>query len=70
MPELVRLVFYGILVAQYPFGLLMYYDAKRLDLKNPEMYLHGVVVPAAGFLVMLYYVSERKNLPKRETEET
>lgn len=46
----------------------MYFDAKRLDLKNPEMYWLGVVIPAAGFVVILYYFAERRNLPKKEHE--
>ncbi len=46
----------------------MYFDAKRLDLKNPEMYWLGVIVPAGGFAVILYYFSKRKDLPKKETE--
>jgi hypothetical protein len=41
------------------------FDAKRLDLENPEMYGFGVVVPTAGLLVALYYFSERRTLPKK-----
>ncbi len=57
----------GALVIQHPIAILMYFDAKRLNLKNPEMYWLGVIVPAGGFAVILYYFSERKDLPKKET---
>lgn len=60
----------GALIIQFPIGILMYIDARRLDLKNPQMYWLGVIVPAAGFVVILYYFSERKSLPKKETETT
>jgi hypothetical protein len=46
----------------------MYFDAKRLDLKDPEVYWLGVVIPAAGFVVILYYFAERRNLPKKEED--
>ncbi|MDS0294013.1 hypothetical protein [Halogeometricum luteum] len=63
-------LFYGVLALQLPIGVLMFFDAKRLKLKNPEKYWLGVVIPAVGFVVVLYYLSERKNLPKEEADGT
>ena len=70
MPELAYLLFVGAIAIQIPVGILMYFDAKRLNLKSPETYWLGVLIPAAGFLVILYYISERKTLPKKETEDS
>lgn len=69
MPDLVYLFFVGAIAIQIPIGILMYFDAKRLNLRNPETYWLGVIIPAAGFVVILYYLSERKSLPKKETED-
>ncbi len=62
MPDVIVIITLslGALVIQFPIGILLYLDAKRLDLKNPEMYGLGVIVPAGGFAVILYYLSERK----------
>ena len=70
MADVVPLVLLGALALQIPIGILMYVDAKRLGLKNPELYWLGVVVPTAGFVVILYYFSERRNLPRKDTEGT
>ncbi|QRV17770.1 hypothetical protein JMJ58_22630 (plasmid) [Haloterrigena salifodinae] len=68
MSDIIITLLLGALVIQFPIGILMYLDGKRLDLKNPEMYWLGVIVPAGGFAVILYYLSERKTLPKNEPE--
>ena len=66
MTEPVILLLAGVTLVQLLFGVAMYFDAKRLDLQDPEQYWLGVVVPAVGFVVILYYFSERKNLPKKD----
>lgn len=67
MVELAYLLIVGAIAIQFPIGVLMYFDAKRLNLKNPDKYWFGVILPAAGFIVILYYFSKRKSLPKEET---
>lgn len=67
MVELAYLLIVGAIAVQFPIGVLMYFDAKRLNLKNPHKYWFGVILPAAGFIVILYYFSKRKSLPKKET---
>jgi hypothetical protein len=59
----------GAVAIQIPLGVVMYLDARRLKLKDPEVYWLGVVIPAAGFVVVLYYFAERRNLPKKEQED-
>jgi hypothetical protein len=56
------------LTAQYPLGLVVYLDARRLGLRDPSTYGLGIVVPAAGFVVALYYLSERDTLPRADGE--
>lgn len=68
MLDIVIILLLVALVIQFPIGILLYLDAKRLDLKNPELYWLGVIVPAGGFAVILYYLSERKTLLKNEPE--
>ncbi|WP_049986916.1 hypothetical protein [Halobellus rufus] len=70
MRELVTLLLLGAVLIQLPLGVVMYLDAKRLGLQNPEQYWLGVVVPAAGFVVILYYFSERRNLPKTSESDS
>lgn len=69
MADLVPVLLFGALVVQIPAGILMYLDANRLGLKHPETYWFGVVIPAAEFVVILYYVSERENLPKPDPDD-
>jgi len=54
------------LAAQYPLGFAVYLDARRLGLRDPTVYGLGIVVPAAGFVVALYYLSERDTLPRAD----
>jgi len=70
MTNLLIVLLVGALIVQFPMSILMYIDARRLNLKNPEMYWLGVIAPAAGFVVILYYFSERKSLPRKESETT
>lgn len=70
MPELTVLLLVGALLIQYPIGVWMYFDARHLNLKNPEMYYLGVIVPAGGFIVILYYISNRADLPKKTTNDS
>lgn len=53
---------------QYPLALVVYLDARRLRLKDPETYALGIIVPAAGFVVILYYLSERDSFPRRDDD--
>jgi hypothetical protein len=66
MSDLVPVLLAGAVAIQIPLGIVMYFDAKRLNLKDPETYWLGVVIPAAGFVVILYYFAERRELPKEE----
>jgi len=59
MSELVPFLLVGAVAIQIPIGIVMYFDAKRLDLKDPEVYWLGVVIPAAGFVVILYSVHHK-----------
>ncbi|WP_411963137.1 hypothetical protein [Haloferax sp. YSMS24] len=70
MTEPAAFLLVGVLFVQLPLALVMYLDAKRLNLKNPQKYWFGVTVPAAGFVVILYYFSARKDLPKKDPEDT
>ncbi|MFD1599671.1 hypothetical protein [Halobellus rarus] len=70
MTEPVILLLVGVTLVQLLFGVVMYFDAKRLDLQDPEQYWLGVVVPTIGFVVILYYFSERKNLPKQSKSDS
>ncbi|MFA1611063.1 hypothetical protein [Halobellus rubicundus] len=69
MTEPAVLVLVGAVLIQLPIGVAMYFDAKRLGLKDPELYWLGVVVPTVGFFVILYYLSERRNLPKQSDSD-
>jgi hypothetical protein len=64
MTEPVMLLLVGALLIQLPLAVVIYVDAKGLNLKTPEQYWLGVVVPTVGFVVILYYLSERRNLPR------
>jgi hypothetical protein len=66
MADPAYLLFVLAMAIQIPVGALLYLDARRLGLEDPEIYWLGVVVPAAGFVVVLYYLSERKDLPRRD----
>ena len=70
MTEPVILLLVGVTLIQLPIGVVLYFDAKRLNLKDPELYWLGVIVPTLGFVVILYYVSERKNLPKKSESDS
>lgn len=54
----------GALAVQLPIAVLVYVDARRLGLENPETYWLGILVPAGGFVVILYYLSARRTLPR------
>lgn len=47
---------------------LVRYDAKRLGLKQPVKYELGIIVPTAGFVVLLYDLANHRDLPKAEDE--
>jgi len=53
-----------LIFLQLPVSLLVRYDAKRLGLRQPVKYELGIVVPAAGFIVLFYYLADRRDLPK------
>jgi len=66
MSNTVALLLALVVFAQLPIAIIVYFDARRLGLKQPEKYELGIIVPAAGFIVILYYLSNRRELPKRE----
>ncbi|MEY7849360.1 hypothetical protein AB7C87_09190 [Natrarchaeobius sp. A-rgal3] len=68
MDEIVALLLAGVLVVQVPISILVYFDAKRRGLKNPTAYHLGVLVPAAGFVVVPVYLSRRDDLPREESD--
>ncbi len=70
MSNSIILLVLAALALQFPIAILVYIDAKRLDLENPERYWLGIVVPAGGLVVVLYYLSERKTLPRKEVERS
>ena len=66
MSDIVPLLLAVFIFMQLPIAILVYFDARRLNLKQPEKYELGIIVPAAGFIVIAYYFSNRKELPTRE----
>ncbi|MDQ2050079.1 hypothetical protein RBH26_06235 [Natronolimnohabitans sp. A-GB9] len=62
--ESAALLLVAALVAQVPISILVYLDARRLELENSSMYYYGIVVPLAGFLVVAVYLSKRTELPR------
>ena len=68
MSDVVLSLLVAAVALQLPIGVLVYLDAERLGPKNPEKYAMGILVPTGGFVVVPYYLSERKNLPKREAD--
>jgi hypothetical protein len=69
MTDWVYVAFVAFLGVQIPIAILVYIDARRLGLKDPFVWEMGVLVPAAGIPVILYYLSNRKTLRKKtETE--
>jgi len=57
-----------VIFLQLPISLIVRYDAKRLGLKQPVKYELGIIVPTAGFVVLLYYLANRRDLPKAEDD--
>ena len=66
MSDAVALLIAVFIFGQLPISILVRFDARRLGLKQPEKYELGIIVPAAGFIVILYYLSNRRELPKRD----
>lgn len=66
MTDLVVWLLVLVIVLQLPVSLFVGYDAKRLGLKHPVKYELGIIVPTAGFIVFLYYLANRRDLPKVE----
>ncbi|RKD98203.1 hypothetical protein [Halopiger aswanensis] len=55
------------LLIQFPIAVLVYVDARRLDLERPAMYSLGILsVPLAGWVVVLWYLSQRSELPRAD----
>lgn len=69
MVDLVAVAFVAAVAIQLPIGILVYVDARRLGLRNPELYSLGILLPAGGFVVIPYYLSQRKTFPKADAEE-
>ena len=68
MPGFAGLLVTALIVLQVPAAVLVYLDSKRLNAKNPITYFYGILVPAAGFVVVPVYRSKRGELP-RESDE-
>jgi len=66
MTDQAYLAFVLFLAVQIPLLILVAIDARRLGLKDPLVWELGVLVPAAGIPVILYYLSERKHLPRND----
>ncbi|WP_280537096.1 hypothetical protein [Halopenitus sp. POP-27] len=72
MPDLVPLILVALLAVQIPIAAIVYLDARRLGLKNPETYWLGILIPTGGLIVIPVYLSRRHELPQETTtgEET
>jgi hypothetical protein len=68
MNDLVVWLLFLVIFLQLPISLLVRYDAKRLGLKQPVKYELGIIVPTAGFIVLLYYLANRRDLPEAEED--
>ena len=68
MTDLVVFLLVLVIFLQLPASLLVRYDAKRLGLKQPVKYELGIIVPTAGFIVLFYYLANRRDLPKVEED--
>ncbi|SDK83244.1 hypothetical protein [Natronorubrum texcoconense] len=68
MSDLILVLLVGLFAIQIPMAVLVYIDARRLGLENPEQYDLGIILPAAGFLVFAYYLSKRGSLARRAAE--
>ncbi|WP_394740256.1 hypothetical protein [Natronococcus roseus] len=68
MPGLVGLLVTALIVLQVPAAILVYLDAKRLNAENPLVYFYGILVPAAGFVVVPAYLSKREELPRESAD--
>lgn len=68
MTDLVVLLLILVIFLQLPASLLVRYDAKQLGLKQPVKCELGITVPTAGFVVLLHYLTNRRDLPKAEEE--
>ncbi|WP_226043142.1 hypothetical protein [Natrinema sp. DC36] len=64
MSDLVVLLLVLVTSLQLSAWPLVRYDAKRLSLKQPLKYEPGIIVPTAGFVVLLYSLANRRDLPK------
>ncbi len=63
MPGFVGVLVTALIVLQVPAAILVYLDAKRLNAKSPFVYFYGILVPAAGFVVVPVSLSKRDELP-------
>lgn len=68
MADRLLILFAAVIFAQFPIAVLVHIDAKRLGLKNPHMYELGIIVPMGGLLVVPWYVSRRKDLPRADED--
>jgi hypothetical protein len=66
MADLVVLVLLALLGVQIPIAALVYLDARRLGLKDPEKYWLGILIPTGGFVVIPVYLSRRRELPRAD----
>ena len=68
MPGFAGFLVTALIVLQVPVAILVYFDAKRLNAKNPLVYFYGILVPAAGFVVVPVYLSKRDELPRESAD--
>lgn len=64
MADLIAVLLVAVIAAQLPIGVVVYLDARRLGLENPERYWLAIIVPMGGLLVFLVYLSRRDRLPR------
>ncbi|AEH36833.1 hypothetical protein [Halopiger xanaduensis] len=67
MSSSVVVLLIAALLIQFPIAALVYLDARRLDLERATMYALGILsVPLAGWVVVLWYLSQRSELPRAD----
>ncbi|MFU8867907.1 hypothetical protein [Natronococcus sp.] len=49
-----------LILLQIPISIFVHFDAKRRELKNPDTYEFGVLVPLCGLVVTVVYLYKRR----------
>lgn len=63
MDPFVYLVLAFVFFLQIPASAVIYFDARKRQLKHPERYELGVLVPLGGLGIVAAYLYKRRNLP-------